>query len=46
MKNNNKLPKGTGKEHLEKFGFAIVYDQDGMESVSYTSCCSGSRSDC
>lgn len=30
----------------EEFGFAIVADEDGMESVAYTATCSGSRSDC
>jgi hypothetical protein len=33
-------------EHMEKFGFAIVSDEDGMDSVAYTASCSGSRSDC
>ena len=33
-------------DHLKKFGFAIVSDEDGMDSVTYTASCSGSRSDC
>lgn len=33
-------------EHMEKFGFAVVSDEDGMDSVAYTASCSGSRSDC
>lgn len=31
---------------LEEFGFAIIADEDGMDSVAYTATCSGSRSDC
>lgn len=30
----------------EEYGFAIVADEDGMESVNYTASCSGARSDC
>jgi hypothetical protein len=33
-------------EHMEKFGFSVVSDEDGMNSVAYTASCSGSRSDC
>ncbi len=33
-------------QHMEKFGFAIVSDEDGMDSVAYTASCSGGRSDC
>ena len=33
-------------ENLEEFGFSVVADEDGMDSVSYTATCSGSRSDC
>jgi hypothetical protein len=33
-------------EDLKTFGFAIVSDENGMESVAYTASCSGSRSDC
>lgn len=32
--------------HIEEFGFAVISDENGMESVSYTATCSGSRSDC
>lgn len=31
---------------LEKYGFIIVSDEEGMDSVYYTDTCSGSRSDC
>ncbi|WBF66041.1 hypothetical protein LN040_09880 [Desulfovibrio subterraneus] len=31
---------------MEEFGFAIISDEDGMDSVAYTASCSGSRSDC
>ena len=30
----------------EEFGFSIIADEDGMDSVAYTATCSGSRSDC
>jgi hypothetical protein len=33
-------------EQMEKFGFVIVSDEDGMDSVEFTATCSGSRSDC
>lgn len=39
------MPKIT-TDHLDKYGFAVVSDEDGMCSVSYTATCSGSRSDC
>lgn len=34
------------KKNLDKYGFIIVSDEDGMDKVSYTASCSGSRSDC
>lgn len=30
----------------DEFGFFVVADEDGMDSVAYTATCSGSRSDC
>lgn len=30
----------------EEYGFAVVSDEDGMDSVNYTASCSGARSDC
>lgn len=38
--------QNKNNEHMEKFGFAIISDEDGMDSVAYTASCSGSRSDC
>lgn len=38
--------KEKNAANWEEFGFAIVADEDGMESVAYTATCSGSRSDC
>ncbi len=32
--------------NLDEYGFAVLSDEDGMESVAYTATCSGSRSDC
>ena len=31
---------------LEKYGFVIINDEDGMNNSHYTAVCSGSRSDC
>ena len=31
---------------LEKYGFSIVSDEEGMDSAMYTAACSGSRTDC
>lgn len=33
-------------EHMDKYGFAIVSDEDGMDSVDFTAECSGDRSEC
>lgn len=33
-------------ESMEKYGFSVVSDEDGMNSVEYSAGCSGSRSDC
>ena len=32
--------------NLEEYSFAIISDEDGMDSIAYTATCSGSRSDC
>ena len=38
--------KKENEELMEEYGFAVVSDEDGMDSVAYTATCSGSRSDC
>ncbi|WP_353118457.1 hypothetical protein [Nitratidesulfovibrio sp.] len=38
--------KDNVADSLEQYGFAVVSDEDGMESVAYTATCSGSRSAC
>lgn len=36
----------TADDHMKKFGFAIISDEDGMNAVAFTDSCSGSRSEC
>ena len=39
-------PDEEEKEDTSKYGFTVVSNEPGMNSVSYTATCSGSRSDC